>query len=137
MKLLSRKRISILIDNKGSTPSRHDLIKEIAKKFKVNENLVVIKHIYPQFGRRKTKLIVHIYEDENKIKMFEHENLIKKHAPKLVEKEKQKEEPSEEKEEPKAEEQKEVTEEKKKQEEPKETETADKKEEDKPKKDTE
>jgi len=79
MKLLSRKRVSLLIDTTNSTPKRTDLIKDIAKKFNVKPELVVIKHIYPQFGRQKVKIIAHLYEDEKKMKKFEHENLLKKH----------------------------------------------------------
>ena len=79
MKLLSRKRVIFMIDNKKGTPSRVDLVKEIAKNYKANEELIVIKHIYSQFGKNKTKLIVHIYEDKEKMDLFEHEDLLKKH----------------------------------------------------------
>jgi len=85
MKLLSRKRVTLLIEEKGATPSRQELIGQVASKFKVKENLVIIKHIYPQFGEGKTKLIVNIYSDEKKMKMFEHANLLKKHEKKVVE----------------------------------------------------
>ena len=83
MNLLSRKRISIMIENKGATPSRSELINEIAKKYKVNPGLVVIKHIYQQFGQSKTKLIVNIYNDKEKMERFEHANLLKKHEAKI------------------------------------------------------
>lgn len=85
MKLLSRKRLTLLVENKGATPSRQDLVKEIAKKFKTDEELVIIKHIYQQFGKNKTKLMVHIYEDKDKMKIFEHANLLKKHEVKIPE----------------------------------------------------
>ena len=85
MKLLSRKRLALVIENKGVTPSRQELINQVAEKFKVKPGLVVIKHIYQQFGQNMTKLIVHIYEDEKKMKMFEHANLLKKHEKKVVE----------------------------------------------------
>jgi len=92
MDLLSRKRVSIMIENKGSTPSRSELINEIAKKFKVTPELVIIKHIYQQFGRNKTKLIVNIYTDKAKMERFEHANLLKKHAAKEQPKKEKKEE---------------------------------------------
>src|SRR3989344_1691283 len=79
MKLLSRKRVTLVMENKGATPSRAELIKEIAKKFKTKEDLVIIKHIYQQFGSNRTKLIVHLYEDKEKMKIFEHKDLLKKH----------------------------------------------------------
>jgi ribosomal protein S24E len=84
MKLLSRKRLALVIENKGVTPSRQELINQVAEKFKVKPGLVVIKHIYQQFGQNMTKLIVHIYEDEKKMKMYEHANLLKKHEAKVV-----------------------------------------------------
>jgi ribosomal protein S24E len=95
-KLLSRRRLTLLVDNQGKTPSRMDLVKEVAKKFKVKEELVIIKHAYPQFGRQKTKLIVHLYEDKKKLDMFEHESLLKKHTEQPKPAEKPKEAPAEE-----------------------------------------
>ena len=71
-----------MVENKGATPSRQELIKEVAKQFNAKEDLIVIKHIYSQFGENKTKVIVHIYSDKNKMKMFEHKNLLKKHEKK-------------------------------------------------------
>lgn len=82
MKLLSRKRLTLMRENKGATPSRQDLIKEVAKQFNVKEDLVIIKHVYSQFGETKTKIIAHVYTDKNKMKVFEIANLIKKHEKK-------------------------------------------------------
>ena len=82
MKLLSRKRLTLMRENKGATPSRQDLIKEVAKQFNAKEDLIIIKHVYSQFGEDKTKVIVHVYSDKNKMKFFEHANLLKKHEKK-------------------------------------------------------
>ncbi|MBU0756821.1 MAG: hypothetical protein KKF44_02040 [Nanoarchaeota archaeon] len=97
--LLSRKRASFWYKESGATPSRKNLIKEIAKRFKANEDLVIIKHIYPQFGSSKAKVLVHIYDDKKKMDFFEHKALLKKH----VFKEAAKAEPAAEKSEDKAE----------------------------------
>jgi ribosomal protein S24E len=86
MKLLSRKRAVIAVENKGATPSRLHLLKEVAKHYKVSEDLIVIKHIYPQFGKNKTKVMINIYEDKAKLEFFEHANLLKRHKPKVEEK---------------------------------------------------
>jgi len=91
MDLLSRKRVTLLMESTGATPSRHDVIKEVAKKYKTKEELVIIKHIYQQFGSKKVKLIVNLYEDKDKMQRFEHKNLLKKHQ----EKPKKQEEPAE------------------------------------------
>ncbi len=82
MKLLSRKRITLEVETEGATPSRLDLLKGIAKKFNSSEDLVIIKHIYPQFGKKKTKIIAHIYDDKHKMSLFELKGLIGKHKPK-------------------------------------------------------
>ena len=70
------------------------------KKFKTKQDLIAIKHIYPQFGTSKAKLIVHIYKDKKKMELFEHESLLKKHKfdGKKPEKKKVKEEPKKEEE---------------------------------------
>ncbi len=100
MKLLSRKRLYVMIDDEGPTPSRQELIDKVAKKLKVKPEQVVIKHVYPQYGSTKTKLIVHIYDDSKKIGKFEHKSLVKKHQKKPAkEEEKVEESAAEEKEE--------------------------------------
>ncbi|MFH2020321.1 MAG: hypothetical protein ABIJ34_02840 [archaeon] len=82
MKLLSRKRVSLMMGTKG-TPARYDILKEVAKKCGAKEDHIVIKHIYSQFGKPMSKVIVHVYDDKDKIKIFEHENLLKKHVKKV------------------------------------------------------
>jgi ribosomal protein S24E len=82
MKLLSRKRVILMRDNKGATPSRQELIQEVASMFKVKEDLIIIKHVYSQFGENRTKIIVHIYNDKKKMGLFEHSSLLKKHEKK-------------------------------------------------------
>jgi len=79
MKLLSRKRVVLMVDNNGATPSRSEMIKQVAKKYSTKPENVIIKHVYSQFGSTKTKIIVNIYSDSEKMKAFEHKNLIKKH----------------------------------------------------------
>jgi len=82
MKLLSRKRVSLMMNTKG-TPARHEILKEVAKTCGAKEDQVVIKHIYSQFGKPVSKVIAHIYDDKDKVKIFEHQNLLKKHEKKV------------------------------------------------------
>src|SRR3989338_8170579 len=77
--LLSRKRYTIRINTTGATPSRKDLLQAISQKTKSNPNLTIIKHIYPQYGGKFTKIIVHIYKDMAALESIEHEYLMKKH----------------------------------------------------------
>ena len=78
--LLSRKRATFVIEAEGATPSRKDLIKEVAKKINVDEKLVVLKHIYSKFGYSDAKIIAHVYKNEADLKKFEHKSLIEKHS---------------------------------------------------------
>lgn len=61
--LLSRKRVTLEIDYNGATPSSNDIVKELSKKLKSKEDLVEIRHIYKKFGKSKSKVIAHIYEN--------------------------------------------------------------------------
>lgn len=65
MPLLSRKRIVLEVENhKTTTPSRVKIRSEIAKHLKAKEELVAIRHIYQKYGGEKTKIIAHIYDNE-------------------------------------------------------------------------
>jgi len=111
--LLSRKRITAMIDFEGPTPSRIKLIEDIAKKLDVNKDLTIIKHIYTRYGAQKAKIIAHIYDKEDAMNRFENEYLLKKHIDKKKEETAEKpkvdvkEEPAEEKKEKPAEDKKE------------------------------
>ena len=98
--LLGRKRFTMWADYQGSTPSRVKFCNEIANKLKVSKNLVVIRHIYTRFGEQRSKLLIHVYDDEKTMIELEGKNLIDKH--KVEEKkteEKKKEKPKDKKEE--------------------------------------
>ena len=53
--LVSRKRVSLWYNEKGSTPSRRDLIKELAKMFKTKEDLVMRLLLKPE-SKRNVKI---------------------------------------------------------------------------------
>ncbi|MBU2589470.1 MAG: hypothetical protein KKA65_01940 [Nanoarchaeota archaeon] len=63
MPLLERKRVTANLSFNGATPSKAELRKDIAKKLKVDEKLVAIRHVYQKFGSSNAKLIVHVYKD--------------------------------------------------------------------------
>ena len=83
--ILSRKRYIYVLEAEGATPSRLDFLKDIAKKLNVDEKLIVIKHVYPQYGSKNAKVIVNVYKKEEDLKKFEHESLIKRHHKKTKE----------------------------------------------------
>lgn len=106
--LLSRTRVTGFVTYTGPTPSRIDIRKELSKQLKVNEGLIVIKHVYSRFGLQKSKVIANIYGDKKQMSKLEHKNLLAKHSGEKPKKEEKAEEkPAEEKKEEKAEEKKE------------------------------
>ena len=73
--LLSRTELSIEIEHHGSpNPSASAVKKEIAKQLNINENLIVIRHIYPAFGEGKSEVIAYAYKDESSLKSIEPRN---------------------------------------------------------------
>lgn len=95
VKLFSRKRITFQTESKGVTPSRSDLIKEVAKAAKSKPELVVIKHIYTKFGSKNIKIIAHIYNTRKDLEKIEEKYIVKKH--KVEEPKKEEAAPAEEK----------------------------------------
>ncbi|MBI5389571.1 hypothetical protein HZB01_04290 [Candidatus Woesearchaeota archaeon] len=89
--LLSRKRVSFSATYEGKTPQRNELLKQVATMMKVPENLVIIKHIYTQFGQNTVKIIAHVYKNDEELVRFEEKHLIKKHRGGEEKKEKKKE----------------------------------------------
>lgn len=70
--LLSRKVLSFEIEYSGSkTPSKEDVRKTIASLQKVKEELVVVKHVYPRFGKSKAEIIAHVYNAIQDLKNYE------------------------------------------------------------------
>lgn len=80
--LLSRKRVTAKLVAEAATPSRLVIRNELAKKLKVDPSLVIIKHLYPQFGDRTVKIIVNVYEKREVLEKFEHKKLVAKHQEK-------------------------------------------------------
>ena len=78
--LLSRKRVTLVAEYEGATPSRLSLRKDVAGKLKVQENLVILKHVYTRFGSQKAKIIAHVYNNEEDLKKIEDPSLLAKHG---------------------------------------------------------
>ncbi len=87
--LLSRKRIIYEVEHTGAaTPKKEDIKKRVAQDLRVDEGLIIIRHIYPHFGVEKAKVIVNVYKDKKDLEKFEK---INKKAKKDGKKEKTKE----------------------------------------------
>ena len=62
----------------AATPSKEETKKKIAEMTKANEDLIIIKHIYTQFGSQKGKFTAYIYENEEMKKKIEPKKKVKK-----------------------------------------------------------
>lgn len=70
--LLQRKRIAFEISHENKpTPKKEEVKKQIASELNVDENLVVMKHVYTDYGEHKSKVIVHVYKDANILKKLD------------------------------------------------------------------
>jgi len=69
--LLARKRVTLEATYDAATPSRADLTKAVAKKVGAEEKLVSVRHIYTRFGKRKARIIAHIYSNEKDLTLLE------------------------------------------------------------------
>jgi len=66
--LLKRDEVEVIIDHKGKpTPSRHDLVKDMAKKLHAKENLIIINKIHTIRGKNESKVTAFIYHKEDDI----------------------------------------------------------------------
>ena len=63
-RLLHRTDLKCAIETNGTTPSRKEIIGQIAAKKGVNESLVVIDKIEQEYGRKFASAYVKIYESE-------------------------------------------------------------------------
>ena len=71
-KLLERKRITAeVIHDKNKTPSKQEIVKELAQDLNVNPELINLRHIYTHFGATKSKVIANIYNNLAMLKSLE------------------------------------------------------------------
>lgn len=80
--LLSRREVLLELTFEGKTPARLELRKKFADKLKVNEELVVVKNVYTQFGERKAKAHVNVYNNKEDLEKIEPKYVLNRHAPK-------------------------------------------------------
>jgi ribosomal protein S24E len=69
--LLSRTEITLEGIKEAITPSYDSLKKKIAEQFSADASLIAIRHIYPQFGTTKFKVVAYIYADKNSMENLE------------------------------------------------------------------
>jgi len=69
--LLSRAKIISKISFEAATPSEKEVKSKIASSLNADENLVVVKHIYTDFGFKRADVSAYLYKDEKEMENIE------------------------------------------------------------------
>ena len=77
--LLDREEIYAIVKERV-TPSLTAMQEEIAKKLEKKKELVVIKNVYPRYGKQEAAVIAYVYNSEESLKKFEPKKKEKKVA---------------------------------------------------------
>ena len=77
--VLSRKEIEAKLSFEGTTPSRNEVVKEVAKKTGAKEELVVVREIKTSFGETTAKVTAFVYTDAKVMKDVEGKHMAKRH----------------------------------------------------------
>ena len=80
--LLSRTEIIAEESYTGATPSRDTIKKILAEKLNTKNELIVIKHIYPEFGFGNARITAYLYSNKKDMERIEPEYAFNKGLPK-------------------------------------------------------
>jgi len=69
--LLSRKEVQIELNHSGIAPKKETIINDIAKQFKSESNLIVVKGMIPSFGTNNLDIKAYVYESLEMLKKIE------------------------------------------------------------------
>jgi small subunit ribosomal protein S24e len=86
--LLHRKELTCIVSFEGATPSRKEIVKNVAATKGMNEGLVVADSISQTFGKQEAKCYVKLYEKENFKEAIEQKHILEKPKEKKPEEEK-------------------------------------------------
>ncbi|MCD6522922.1 MAG: 30S ribosomal protein S24e [Candidatus Diapherotrites archaeon] len=103
-RLLNRTEIECIAEGYNVTPSREEIVKQIAAKKGVSENQVLVDKIEQEYGTNRARVYVKVYESEKALQTTEPKYKIERHKKKKEEKEEAPKESSEETKEEKKEE---------------------------------
>ncbi|MCF3653340.1 MAG: 30S ribosomal protein S24e [Aigarchaeota archaeon] len=78
--LLGRREIEAIIIYESGTPKRDEVREEIAKRYNVEKERVIIEKMESLFGTRKARAHIHIYDSVEYAKMYERKQILKKHG---------------------------------------------------------
>ena len=78
--LLGRREIEVIIIYESGTPKREEVREEIAKRYNVEKERVIIEKMESLFGAKKARVHIHIYDSAEYAKMYERKHILKKHG---------------------------------------------------------
>ncbi len=79
-RLIRRHEFKAVVEFEASPPTRKEMAQAIAQRFNVPENRVVIVNMHCMFGARKMRVHSHIYDNEEDVKRFEREYILKRNG---------------------------------------------------------
>jgi ribosomal protein S24E len=77
-KLLDRKELEVFVHFDGTTPPRAEIKSTICAKIAANPELVVLRNVANEFGLKRVKVSVHVYEKAETLKTNEPEYIHKR-----------------------------------------------------------
>ena len=77
--MLKRREVSGTLGYSNKTPSRSDIIKEVAKVLKAKEEMIIVNQILPDYGTQTAKIRITVYDDKETMKALEGKGMLKKH----------------------------------------------------------
>lgn len=79
-KLLGRRELVLKLDLDAKTLGRFEAKAMIAKEFKAEEDLVIVKEILSHFGSRSVTIIANIYNSKEALDKVSRDHLIKRNT---------------------------------------------------------
>lgn len=68
--LVERTEIIATISS-APTPKKTEVQEKLAELLKKEKELVIVKHVYQEFGKREAKIIAYVYDSPDALKKFE------------------------------------------------------------------
>ncbi len=81
-KLMGRRELECFVENDSATLTRMQIKSAIAKKLKIDENLIIVKHISNTFGDSNIKIEARVYDSLEVLQKNARPHLIKRNSPK-------------------------------------------------------
>lgn len=78
--LLNRREVEAIIIYESGTPKREMVKEEVARKYNVEKERVVIEKMESLFGARKARVHIHIYDSMGYAKKYERKHILKKNG---------------------------------------------------------